>query len=150
MKKKMPWLKARLTELGKTPTALAGALGIAGPRVYEMIGGRRHIQPDEIEPMAKFLEWTVEELSKRMPEAVYASKVDKDLQQIVEKEPVRWQHVLKDAVSADEVKDMILRQLVQHFEGRPIDWKVCEMGCALAAFEIKQAALFAPRIKTEG
>jgi hypothetical protein len=68
MKVEMPWLKARLRELHRTPAGLARHLGIQGPRVYEMIGGRRAIQPDEIEPTAEFLDWSVEQLLEQLPE----------------------------------------------------------------------------------
>jgi len=67
MKQKMPWLKDRLRTLNQTPTRLAHHLNIAAPRVYEMIGGRRAMQPDEIEPTATFLKWTVPELLARLP-----------------------------------------------------------------------------------
>src|SRR4051812_46020188 len=67
MKAKMPWLKIRLREVGKTPAALARELGISPPRVYEMIGGRRAMQPGEITPTAQFLEWTVDELLDHLP-----------------------------------------------------------------------------------
>jgi hypothetical protein len=67
MKPKMPWLKARLRKLGRTPAALAEQLNIAPPRVYEMIGGRRGIQPHEIAPAAEFLGWSTEELLQRLP-----------------------------------------------------------------------------------
>src|SRR5215475_9312282 len=69
MKQKMPWLKDRLRTLNQTPTALARRLNIAAPRVYEMIGGRRAMQPDEIEPTADFLKWSVSELLARLPES---------------------------------------------------------------------------------
>src|SRR5215471_8799136 len=66
-KAKMPWLKNRLREINKTPTALAKALKIEPPRVYEMIGGRRAMQPDEIKPTAKFLGWSITDLLARLP-----------------------------------------------------------------------------------
>jgi hypothetical protein len=65
---KMPWLKTRLREIGRTPASLARHLGIGGPRVYEMIGGRRGLQPNEVEATAEFLNWPVEELLKHLPE----------------------------------------------------------------------------------
>jgi len=68
VKVKMPWMKARLRELGRTPAGLARHLGIAAPRVYEMIAGRRGMQPDEIAEVAKYLEWPIEEVVKRLPE----------------------------------------------------------------------------------
>lgn len=67
MQNKMPWLKDRLREVGKTPASLARELRIQPPRVYEMIGGRRHMQPDEIKPTAHFLDWGVETLLEKLP-----------------------------------------------------------------------------------
>jgi len=68
MKVKMPWLKTRLREIGSTPTALARDLKVQPPRVYEMISGNRAMQPKEIEPTARHLKWSVEELLKHLPE----------------------------------------------------------------------------------
>jgi hypothetical protein len=67
MKIAMPWLKDRLRKLGKTPTALARELKIEPPRVYEMIAGRRAMQPREVAPTARFLEWSIEELLQHLP-----------------------------------------------------------------------------------
>src|SRR5215468_5643072 len=67
MKQKMPWLKDRLRTLNQTPTALARHLHIAAPRVHEMISGKRAMQPDEIEPTAAFLKWSVNDLLARLP-----------------------------------------------------------------------------------
>jgi len=64
----MPWLKERLRTLNKTPAGLARELGVAPPRVYEMIAGRRAMQPDEIEPTARFLEWPVQDVIAHLPE----------------------------------------------------------------------------------
>jgi hypothetical protein len=68
MTNKMPWLKARLRQINNTPAGLARHLGVAGPRVYEMIGGRRMMQPAEIEPTAEFLKWSVDELVSHLPD----------------------------------------------------------------------------------
>ena len=43
----------------------------------------------------------------------------------------------------DEVKDAVLAMLVERFDGRMLTWQVATEGLALAAFEIKQAALWA-------
>jgi SOS-response transcriptional repressor LexA len=51
------WLADRLRELEKPQRELAEALGLERPRVSEMIKGTRAIQSDEIEPMARFLQW---------------------------------------------------------------------------------------------
>ena len=67
-KDKMPWLKSRLREIGRTPAGLARHLDIGGPRVYEMIAGRRSMQPAEIAPAAEFLDWTIDELMRHLPE----------------------------------------------------------------------------------
>jgi hypothetical protein len=68
-KAKMPWLKDRLREIDRTPAGLARHLNISGPRVYEMIAGRRGMQPPEIEPTAEYLGWQVEELLKHLPQS---------------------------------------------------------------------------------
>ena len=65
--RKMPWLKARLRELRKTPSGLADHLHVAAPRIYEMIGGRRLMHADEIPAVASFLEWTVEDVLRHGP-----------------------------------------------------------------------------------
>ena len=77
MAKKKRWLKARLRELGKTSAGLGRAIKAKGPRVYEVIGGRRCLQPHEIEPAAQYLEWPTEEVIKRLPakERAIAAKV---------------------------------------------------------------------------
>jgi hypothetical protein len=55
-------LKHRLGEVGKTAVGLAEALGVPKSRVYEILAGRRRLQPEEIEPAAAFLEWKADEL----------------------------------------------------------------------------------------
>ena len=42
----------------------------------------------------------------------------------------------------DEVKDAVLAMLVERFDGRMLTWQVAAEGLALAAFEIKQTALW--------
>jgi hypothetical protein len=145
MKEKMPWLKTRLRDLGKTPTALAKSLGIAAPRVYEMIAGRRHIQPNEIEPMAKFLDWSVEEINRHLPAHSRAVLVQPKVYDMLLHD---GQHLVmamvKDApkaVGCDEVKTVVFDIILERFAGRPIDWATIEKGLALAAFECRQAAL---------
>ena len=64
---KKPWIKKRLHELGKSSAGLARHLGVEGPRVYEVTGGRRHIQPNEFQPMAEFLEWDAPTLLEKIP-----------------------------------------------------------------------------------
>jgi hypothetical protein len=49
-----------------------------------------------------------------------------------------------EPVSVEELKDEILRMIVERFDGRPLSWDVCEHALSIAAFEIKQAAMFAP------
>lgn len=51
------WLPDRLDELHKSKSALARALGLAPARVTEIINATRNIQSNEVEPMARFLEW---------------------------------------------------------------------------------------------
>lgn len=58
-----------------------------------------------------------------------------------------------EPVGCDELKDAILAMMVERFGAtrgpaggrRPLTWEAATMGLALAAFEIKQLALFAPR-----
>ena len=152
MKEKMPWLKARLRDLGRTPTALAKELGIAAPRVYEMIAGRRHIQPNEIAPMAKFLDWSVEEINRHLPEhsrAVVIGKPSADtaIVAIDGQHRVMVRKMLDGApkpVDADEVKAAVLSMITERFQGRPIVWDTIERGLALACFECKLAAMSQP------
>jgi plasmid maintenance system antidote protein VapI len=69
-KTKLPWLSVRLKELGKTKTGLARELNVPPPLVYELIGGRRQVQPDQVKPMARYLEWSTDELLARLDRAV--------------------------------------------------------------------------------
>jgi hypothetical protein len=48
-------------------------------------------------------------------------------------------------VGVDELKDAVLHMIVEKFGDRPLTWEDATMALALAGFEIKQAALFAPR-----
>jgi phage repressor protein C with HTH and peptisase S24 domain len=59
-----PWLDARLGELHKSKIDLARALGVNNSRIHEMITGERRIKVDEIDPMARFLEWSRPQLMK--------------------------------------------------------------------------------------
>jgi len=149
MKEKMPWLKTRLRELGRTPTALAKALGIAAPRVYEMIAGRRHIQQSEIAPMAEFLDWSIEEINRhlpahsRLPLAVIThapgagmtetSAVIRQVCEMVKSAP--------KPVDMDEIRDAVLTMITERFAGRPIGMETIERGLALACFQVKMQAL---------
>lgn len=59
------WLEHRLRELapsGKNKSGLAKALGIAPPRITEIIKGERTVKADEIRRMARYLEMTPDEL----------------------------------------------------------------------------------------
>lgn len=47
-----------------------------------------------------------------------------------------------EPVGMDEVKDAVLAMLAERFDGRMLTWQVASEGLALAAFEIKQAALW--------
>jgi len=141
MKEKMPWLKTRLRELGRTPTALAKALGIAPPRVYEMISGRRHIQPDEIEPMAKFLDWSLPELKQRLP--ARALTIEHAPGSGMTQSANVWR-MITDApkpVDADEVKAAVLSMITDRFAGRPIGVGTIEDGLARAALEMRMQSL---------
>jgi hypothetical protein len=76
--KSMDWLKQRLKELERTPTQLARHLGIAPPRIYEMVAGRRSVQPSEIGKLAEFLQWKPHELLEHLPDQA----IPKDLMEI--------------------------------------------------------------------
>jgi hypothetical protein len=148
MKEKMPWLKTRLREMGRTPTALAKHLGIAPPRVYEMIAGRRHIQSSEIAPMAAFLDWSVGELNRHLPEhsraVVVAPEGTRPLVVIDGQHRAMVVKMLDDApkpVDAQEVKAAVLAMITERFKGRPIVWDTIEDGLALACMECKLASL---------
>jgi plasmid maintenance system antidote protein VapI len=52
----MRWMRDRLGELDKSGAELARALGIPKSRVSEMLAGKRRLQPNEIRPVARFLE----------------------------------------------------------------------------------------------
>ena len=47
-----------------------------------------------------------------------------------------------EPVGMDEVKDAVLATLVERFDGRMLTWQVATEGLAMAAFEIKQTALW--------
>jgi len=53
------WIEQRLADLGKTKKGLAEHLGVAPPRVNEIIRHERDIQADEIIPLARFMELPV-------------------------------------------------------------------------------------------
>ncbi len=48
-------------------------------------------------------------------------------------------------VEVDELKDAVLRMIVEKFGDRELTWEVATQALSIAAFEIKQAAVFAPR-----
>lgn len=74
-----PWLDQRISQLpGKSKAGLARALSnsagrtVAPARVHEIINGTRGIDATEVETIARYLEWTVNQLleairSNRMP-----------------------------------------------------------------------------------
>ena len=49
-------------------------------------------------------------------------------------------------VGVDELRIAILETIVDKFAYRSISWETTEFALALVSFEIKQAALFAPRV----
>jgi hypothetical protein len=49
-------------------------------------------------------------------------------------------------VGCDELREAILRMIVERFGDRELSWETAELALALAGFEIKQAALFAPAV----
>jgi hypothetical protein len=48
----------------------------------------------------------------------------------------------------EELKDAILSMIVERFDGRTLSWEDATMALPLAAFEIKQVALFAPAVRS--
>lgn len=58
----MTWLEKRLKEVGKRKSQLAAALGVEPSRITEINNGGRRIQPREWKPMARFLEWELDQL----------------------------------------------------------------------------------------
>jgi hypothetical protein len=48
-------------------------------------------------------------------------------------------------VGVDELKDAILHMIVREFGDRELEWQTVEQATALVNFEVKQAAVFAPR-----
>ena len=57
------WLDDRIAEIpGASKAELAKAMGTSGPRVSEIIKGKRRIQEHEWAPMARYLRWSVEHL----------------------------------------------------------------------------------------
>lgn len=59
----MSWLEDRLDELpGKSKVGLARALGIGPSRITEIVKGTRRVQAGEWAPMARYLDWSVDQL----------------------------------------------------------------------------------------
>jgi hypothetical protein len=50
-----------------------------------------------------------------------------------------------EPVGSEELKDAILAMIVREFGDRALDWETVERATTLVNFEIKQAAVFAPR-----
>lgn len=50
------WIEKRLEELKKTKTGLAAALGVAPPRINEIVGGGRKVQVEELHILAHYLQ----------------------------------------------------------------------------------------------
>jgi hypothetical protein len=46
-----------------------------------------------------------------------------------------------EPVGVEELKNAILHLIVDKFDGRPLNWETVEQALALAAVDIKQAAL---------
>jgi hypothetical protein len=100
--------------------------------------------------MAAFLDWSVAELNRHLPEhsrAVVIGKPETALVAIDGQHRVRVRTMLDSApkpVDADEVKAAVLSMITERFQGRPIVWDTIERGLALACFECKLAALSQP------
>lgn len=82
----MSWLDKRLGELpGKSKSGLARALGVAPARINEIIRGVRQIQEREWQPMARYLDWQIDQLHLAIegtplrPVRIYPSDVQKGI-----------------------------------------------------------------------
>lgn len=62
----MNWLRERLRELRKSGADMGRALNVPKARIYEMQIGKRKLQPKEIGPAARFLEWSEAEVVARL------------------------------------------------------------------------------------
>lgn len=51
-----------------------------------------------------------------------------------------------EPVEVDELKNAIMQMIVEKFGDRLLTWEVATQALSIAAFEIKQAAVFAPRV----
>jgi len=60
----MEWLEDRLRAIRQRPIDLARHLDIKGPRVYEMLAGKRRLQEREIRPTAEFLGLTLDAMHR--------------------------------------------------------------------------------------
>lgn len=68
-KKLRPWIEKRIEELspaGKSKSGLAKVLGIAPPRITEIILGERGVKVAETKKMADYLEWDEQHLTERL------------------------------------------------------------------------------------
>jgi hypothetical protein len=62
-----PWIKARVKELRKSLKGLGEAMGnLDGSRITEIMAGTRRVQLTEVEPMARFLEMTYQDVYDRL------------------------------------------------------------------------------------
>ena len=50
----------------------------------------------------------------------------------------------KKLLGSEELKDAILKMIVEKFGDRELDWETVDRALTLVGFEVKQAALFAP------
>lgn len=73
VRRRREYLAAGLKKANQTPAGLTRHLGVKGPRVYEVLGGRRGIQPAEYERVAEFLGWPLERLVEE--EKAYSGRV---------------------------------------------------------------------------
>jgi hypothetical protein len=49
-----------------------------------------------------------------------------------------------EPVGIEELKDAVLRMMIDKFDGRHLDWQTVDQALALVNFEVKQLAVFAP------
>jgi plasmid maintenance system antidote protein VapI len=65
-RKDTPWLKARLREMGRTPTSLARHLGVQPPAIYPVVYGSQAMPREWVVPTASFLGLPVQTLLDRL------------------------------------------------------------------------------------
>lgn len=70
------WIKSRLAEIGQSQNDLAAHLGIAQPRVSEIIKGTRRVSTTELPKLAAFLEMGVADVLARLEDPGTPDTID--------------------------------------------------------------------------